>query len=111
MKTKESLQKERKLQILMDKKKLCERNPRKKKEEQKVHSYGKFPTKKIEYKYIVGKTKENKGTNLWGEPKTKKSTKGNIKMLNAIGWNIKQLDEKCPESLYVDERERESSCV
>jgi hypothetical protein len=33
MKTKESLQKERKLQILMDKKKLCERNPRKKKEE------------------------------------------------------------------------------
>ncbi len=49
-----------------------------------------------------------------GKLKTKKSTtKGNIKMMNAIGWNIKQLDEKCPESLYVDEREREreSSCV
>jgi hypothetical protein len=28
-----------------------------------------------------------------------------------FGWNIKQLDEKCPESLYVDERERESACV
>ncbi len=27
--------------------------------------------------------------------------------MNAIGWNIKQLDEKCPESLYVDEREIE----
>jgi hypothetical protein len=29
-----------------------------------------------------------------GEPKTKESTKGNIKMMSAIGWNIKQLDEK-----------------
>jgi hypothetical protein len=46
-----------------------------------------------------------------GEPKTKESTKGNIKMMSAIGWNIKQLDEKCPKSSYVDERERESSCV
>ncbi len=46
-----------------------------------------------------------------GEPKTKKSTKGNIKMMNAIGWNIKQLDEKCPKPSYVDERERENVCV
>jgi hypothetical protein len=32
-------------------------------------------------------------------------------MMNAIGWNIKQLDEKCPKPSYVDERERENVCV
>jgi hypothetical protein len=31
--------------------------------------------------------------------------------MSAIGWNIKQLDEKCPESSYVDERERERARV
>jgi hypothetical protein len=35
-----------------------------------------IPTKKIEYKYIVVKTKENKGTNLWENPRQKRVPKG-----------------------------------
>jgi hypothetical protein len=67
-----------------------------------------IPNKKNRVQIHCGKNQGKQRVQTCGRTQDKKkSTKGNIKMMNAIGWNIKQLDEKCPESLYVDERERE----
>jgi hypothetical protein len=55
---------------------LCERNPRQKRRKSSRYIVVGNSNKKIEHKYIVGKPKENKGTNLWENPRQKRVPKG-----------------------------------
>jgi hypothetical protein len=58
-------------------KKSCERETQEKRRKSRRYIVVGHSNKKIEYKYIMGKTKENKSTNLWEKnPRQKRVPKG-----------------------------------